>query len=71
MGLSSVVQLMHAPIHLFELCPRLLVFRVIHVMARKKKGKGTWAQTNNISETVPEVSAEIKSEIMSFFPVGN
>lgn len=37
----------------------------------KKKGKGTWAQTNNISETVPEVSAEIKSEIMSFFPVGN
>lgn len=28
-------------------------------------------QTNNIPETVPEVSAEIKSEIMSFFPVGN
>lgn len=32
---------------------------------------GTWTQTNNIPETVPEVSAEIKSEIMTFFPVGN
>lgn len=41
---------------------------------KKKKGKKekrTWAQTNNVPETVVEVSAEIKSEIMSFFPVGN
>lgn len=28
-------------------------------------------QTNNVPETIPEVSAETQSEIMSFVPVGN
>lgn len=38
---------------------------------RGKNEKGAQAQANNVPESVPEVSAEIKSEIMSFFPVGN
>lgn len=37
-------------------------------MSRRGK-KGTWA--NNVSETASEVSVEIKSQIMGFFPVGN
>jgi len=48
-----------------------MAFRVIHVGLWRGKKKGACTQTNNVPETVPEVSAEIKSEIMSFFPVGN